>query len=165
MNLDAAWKGIDFSIFFQGVLKRDWMFDAGDPYFWGAGSGMWQAACFEEHMDYWTPENTDAYYPKPYLNETKNQQAQDAICRKLLTYAARTSSWVTPCRHTLPKKPASATAVSIFHATICLPLPDCQASMTRKYSEATTATEPVVKPYPLQRTISVGVNLNFKFVN
>ncbi|MDF1511892.1 hypothetical protein PZE06_27945, partial [Robertmurraya sp. DFI.2.37] len=42
LNLDAAWKGIDFSIFFQGVLKRDWMFDAGDPYFWGAGSGMWQ---------------------------------------------------------------------------------------------------------------------------
>ena len=148
LNLDAAWKGIDFSIFFQGVLKRDWMFDAGDPYFWGAGSGMWQAACFEEHMDYWTPENTDAYYPKPYFNETKNQQAQDAICRKLLTYAARTSSWVTPCRHTLPKKPASATAVSIFHATICLPLPDCQASMTRRHSEVTTATEPVVKLTP-----------------
>ena len=82
LNLDAAWKGIDFSIFFQGVLKRDWMFDAGDPYFWGAGSGMWQAACFEEHMDYWTPENTDAYYPKPYFNETKNQQAQDAYMQK-----------------------------------------------------------------------------------
>ena len=24
LNLDAEWKGFDFSIFFQGVLKRDW---------------------------------------------------------------------------------------------------------------------------------------------
>ena len=34
LNLDAAWKGFDLKIFFQGVLKRD--FDAGGPMFWGA---------------------------------------------------------------------------------------------------------------------------------
>lgn len=33
LNLDAAYKGFDFSIFFQGVLKRDWFFGAGDAYF------------------------------------------------------------------------------------------------------------------------------------
>lgn len=34
LNLDVAWKGIDFSVFFQGVLKRDYAFSEGDPYFW-----------------------------------------------------------------------------------------------------------------------------------
>ena len=34
LTLDGAWKGIDFSVFFQGVLKRDYMLSG--PYFWGA---------------------------------------------------------------------------------------------------------------------------------
>ncbi|MBR6433108.1 MAG: TonB-dependent receptor, partial [Bacteroides sp.] len=77
LNLDAEWKGFDFSIFFQGVLKRDWHFGSNDPYFWGAVSNMWQSAAFKEHMDYWTPENTGAYYPKPYFgNIDKNHMTQ-----------------------------------------------------------------------------------------
>ena len=145
---DAAWKGIDFSIFFQGVLKRDWMFDAGDPYFWGAGSGMWQAACFEEHMDYWTPENTDAYYPKPYFNETKTNRLKMPICRKLLTYAARTSSWVTPCRHITEKSRHQQLPYLSFMRQSVYHYRTVKRPMTRKYSEATTATEPVVKLTP-----------------
>ena len=47
INLDLAWKGIDFSVFFQGVLKRDYYFSpnggagagAKSAVFWGATSG------------------------------------------------------------------------------------------------------------------------------
>ena len=51
--------------------KRDVV--VGGPYFWGAnGQGMWQAAAFKDHMDYFRPEDTesvfgpnvDAYYPR-----------------------------------------------------------------------------------------------------
>ena len=46
VTLDAAWKGIDFRIFFQGVAKRDYLMNG--PYFWGAnGVGMWQATGFK----------------------------------------------------------------------------------------------------------------------
>lgn len=34
LTLTGAWKGFDFSVFLQGVMKRDYWLDG--PYFWGA---------------------------------------------------------------------------------------------------------------------------------
>ena len=58
-----AWKGISLSVMFQGVGKRDWA--PSGVYFWGSSSYA-QVTVFKEHLDYWTPENTDAYFPRPY---------------------------------------------------------------------------------------------------
>ncbi|WP_338394593.1 TonB-dependent receptor [Fulvitalea axinellae] len=74
-SFSANWKGLDFSMLWQGIGKRD--LAIGGPYFWGASGNLWQSAGFEEHKDYWSPENTGAYYPKPYFsNSNKNQQTQ-----------------------------------------------------------------------------------------
>lgn len=73
-ELELSWKGLDFSVFLQGVLKRDFWLDG--PYFWGASGGMWQSTCFTEHLDYWRPDNPDAYYPRPNFSSTMNQQKQ-----------------------------------------------------------------------------------------
>lgn len=57
----GSWKGFDADIFFQGVGKRN-IWATGNmvlPGFYGA------EANFAHTMDYWTPENTDAYYPRP----------------------------------------------------------------------------------------------------
>lgn len=89
LTLDGSWKGLDFSLFIQGVMKRDYMLDG--PYFWGANGGMWQSCVFKEHLDYWRPEgdplgaNTNAYYPKPYFssNKTKNAKRLLAKCSLL----------------------------------------------------------------------------------
>lgn len=60
-RVGANWKGFDLNIFFQGVGKRNlWApsmmtipgFNPGD-------------AMYEHQMDYWTPTNTDAFYPRP----------------------------------------------------------------------------------------------------
>lgn len=61
-RLDLTFKGFDAGIFFQGVGKRD---------LWGTGQLVipgWHfgEAYYEHHMDYWTPENTDAFYPRPW---------------------------------------------------------------------------------------------------
>lgn len=75
LNLDAAWKGFDLKIFFQGTMKRDYA--AGGSVFWGAtGQGKWQALGLKEHSDYWTPENTDAYYPRVSWSGGRNTQTQ-----------------------------------------------------------------------------------------
>lgn len=66
INGAINYKGIGLSMMFQGVGKRDWS-PGTQPYFWGWGSYA-QATFFEEHLDYWTEENTGAYYPKPYLH-------------------------------------------------------------------------------------------------
>ena len=63
-RLGADWMGVDVSVFFQGVGKRE---------IWGQGpiavAGFYtsdgaMAAAFADN--YWTPERTDAFYPAPY---------------------------------------------------------------------------------------------------
>lgn len=86
ITIDAQWKGFDFSMFWQGVLKRD--FDPGENsmVFWGTtGSGQWWSTSFKDHMDYFRAEDTasplganvNAYYPRPLFNN-KNHKTQTA---------------------------------------------------------------------------------------
>lgn len=64
-NIGLDYKGFDFSTYFQGVGKRD---------YWAYGnvaipSGMSNLdAIFTHQLDYWTEENTDAFYPRPSNN-------------------------------------------------------------------------------------------------
>ncbi|WP_345954320.1 TonB-dependent receptor [Mucilaginibacter sp. PAMB04168] len=61
LRLGADWKGFDVNVFFQGVAKRD-LWASGPTVFPGfrAAEG-WYA----NQMDYWTPENPGAFYPRP----------------------------------------------------------------------------------------------------
>lgn len=60
-RIGANWKGFDLDVFFQGVGSRS---------VWATGNmtlpGWYGAeANFAHTLDYWTPENTDAFYPRP----------------------------------------------------------------------------------------------------
>ncbi|MDR0845122.1 MAG: TonB-dependent receptor [Tannerella sp.] len=63
-RLGADYKSFDFSVFFQGVGKRDMWGSSGLTLagFNSADGSM--AKVFTE--DYWTPENTGAFYPRPW---------------------------------------------------------------------------------------------------
>jgi len=58
----ASWKNFDIDVFFQGVGKRDWWATGNEaiPYYRGAD------VMYEHQMDFWTPENLNAKYPRPY---------------------------------------------------------------------------------------------------
>ncbi len=60
-RIGADWKGVDIDMFFQGVGKRS---------IWATGNmvlpGYYGAEANYAHtLDYWTPENTGAFYPRP----------------------------------------------------------------------------------------------------
>lgn len=80
LNLNADYKNFDLSVFFQGVLKRDYW--QGSYYFWGVTSNKWWSTGFTNHLDYFRTadnplgENIDGYYPRPTFNTGKNQQTQ-----------------------------------------------------------------------------------------
>lgn len=62
VRLDLSWRNFDLGVFFQGVGKRD---------LWGTGQLVipgWHygEAYYTHHMDYWTEDNTDAFYPRPW---------------------------------------------------------------------------------------------------
>ncbi|MFR9514563.1 MAG: TonB-dependent receptor [Rikenellaceae bacterium] len=57
INLNLGYKGFSISALIQGVGKRDFPL-AGSTYLFGVKN------YFESHLDYWTPENPDAYLPR-----------------------------------------------------------------------------------------------------
>ncbi|HEX2977263.1 MAG TPA: SusC/RagA family TonB-linked outer membrane protein, partial [Bacteroidales bacterium] len=68
-RIAADWKGFDFSVFCQGVGKRD-LWATGNmilPGYYGA------EANFAHTLDYWTKDNTGAFYPRP-VNHAETQK-------------------------------------------------------------------------------------------
>jgi TonB-linked SusC/RagA family outer membrane protein len=67
---NVSWKGIDFSLMFQGIAKRISSITGGTAR--GPAQGNFHATVYKEHLDYWRDEtsplgaNRDAYYPRPY---------------------------------------------------------------------------------------------------
>ena len=80
LTLGAEYKNFDLEVFFQGVGKRDYVLN--DNQFWSLNLNQWQTPT-KAQLDYWTPENTGAYYPAPNWNkwvnrETSTRYLQDA---------------------------------------------------------------------------------------
>ncbi|MDR1416692.1 MAG: TonB-dependent receptor [Prevotellaceae bacterium] len=73
-SYNVEWKGVDFGIFLQGVLKRD-MFIRGElvePFHSGYGY-----AIYEHQLDYWTPTNTNARYPRLAISSQNFRTGSD----------------------------------------------------------------------------------------
>ena len=78
INLGMNYKNFGLAVFMQGVGKKEVFFPSNTNLFYGFRGSIWQNTYTKASMDYWTPENTNAYYPKPYLDgeHTKNTEAQ-----------------------------------------------------------------------------------------
>ncbi|BDD09449.1 SusC/RagA family TonB-linked outer membrane protein [Fulvitalea axinellae] len=68
INASVGWKNFDLSVFVQGVGKRD---------LWVSNDMMWAYRTqfdnvWAHQLDYWTPENTDAYYMRNYAFSSAN---------------------------------------------------------------------------------------------
>lgn len=78
VRLNAEYKGVDFSCFFQGVMHRDY-WPSNSHTFFGNHGGVF--AGWAGTMDYWRPEgsffgaNPDGYLPFPATN-SRNQETQ-----------------------------------------------------------------------------------------
>lgn len=167
LNMGLDWKGIDFSMFWQGVAKRDLWLDG--PLFWGVGSGEWQSTGLEPHLDYYRPENTtsvfgpntDAYFPRIYLGNTKNQYTQS----RYMQNGAYMRLKNIQVGYTLPKQVLDKIGmeylrfyVSAENVLTISSLPNGFDPETA-YSAYTGSNSG--KTYPLQATVSFGVNVTF----
>lgn len=78
--MDFSYKGFDFGFFLQGVGKRD---------LWAAGTmgipGFRAAEGWYQHqLDYWTPENPNAFYPRPTDHEQNRSSKNFLVQTKYL---------------------------------------------------------------------------------
>lgn len=157
LNLGGDYKGFDFSIFFQGVAKRDFWIDSFT--FWGSSGDEWSTVCYTEHWDFFRPEgdplgaNTNAYYPRPIYNNKQNQYCQT----KYLQNAAYIRLKNLQVGYTLPKQwtmKVNLEKVRFFFSGDNL--------WTGSKISSVFDPETLYKngqTYPLSRTFSCGINV------
>ena len=163
LNLDAAWKGFDINLFFQGVGNRKlWAagnqvlpgFTTGEPFYKGA-------------EDYWTPENPDAFYPRPMdyqQAQTGNYNVND---RYLLNMAYLRLKTLT-VGYSLPKTWLSKfkvqglriyfTGENLFTIDGVKPAIDPEIGI-RTVGKSSDARN-FGRSYPYQKTVSFGIQLS-----
>ena len=98
INAGLSWKGFDLSIFLRGVGKRD--FWRTDQIAWPTGT--W-GSLFKETLNFWTPEHTDAYFPRVYANNGVNTGSNRWKQTKYLANAAYVKLQNITLSYTLPK--------------------------------------------------------------
>ncbi len=162
-GLDMGWKGLDFSILLQGVGQRDFWDDS--AYTFGAtNKGIWQAAAFKEHLDYFRPEgdplgaNVNAYLPRPLLGagwkntKTQSHYLQDASYMRIKNMQLG---------YTLPKEWVKHLGLNRVRLYTSVDNLATFTNLTKIFDpEAITGGWSAGKVYPLQRTVSFGLNVN-----
>ena len=162
-NADVTWRDIDFSFFLQGIGRRDW-FD-NSPYSVGATShGQWQSVGFKEHWDFFRPEgdpngaNLNARFPRPLFSQGgKNMQTQS----RYVVNAAYLRIKNIQLGYTLPASLSKKIGISRMRIYTSADNLVTFTKLPKIFDpEATGGDWGPGKIYPLQRTISFGLNVN-----
>lgn len=99
INASVGWKGLDLSIFFQGVGKRDaWIGDHQQSNFllWphtDTDNPNAPSPVLAHHLDYWTPNNLNAYYPR-LSNQNGTNQGVDSYNRRTQTKYLKNGAYI-----------------------------------------------------------------------
>lgn len=159
IDLSAEWKGFDLRTFIQGVGKKDWYPGGSNHYFWGIYAQPWTNVQVQ-NMDHWTPENPNAYFPrvKAYIAESSGSELacpqtkylQDASYTRMknLTFGYTLPGFVTK-KCGIQRLRFYFSAENLFEIT----------HLTANKNIDPEALDGAV--YPLQRSYSFGLNLNF----
>ena len=149
VNLGFDYKNFDLNMFFQGIGQKDRiiMDNFVRPFY--------DSSIFEHHLDYWTPENTGAKYPR-ILNKddgTHNYQQSDYWMINAGYFRMKNLQ----IGYTIPReilRPAGFDRVCIyFSANNLFTVSDFVPGMDPESDKSVS--------YPFARTYSFGLNVQF----
>ncbi len=162
LDMTAAYKGFDLRLFFQGIMKRDYF--QGSFYFWGAGGDVWGSTCMEPHLDYFREntdhvlgQNLDSYFPRPLFNSGKNRTTQT----RYLQNAAYIRMKNVQLGYTLPASFTNKLLISKLRFFVSGENLWTGTKMIKTFDPETIDGGWNGSVYPLSKTISVGLSLNF----
>lgn len=162
LRINGGWKGFDMSVFIQGVGSRE---------FWPNGPVFvpgWRAseAWYAHQLDYWTPQNTDAFYPRP-TSQSQSSNARNYLpqTRYLLDMAYVRLKSVT-IGYSLPAElinKINVRKLRIFvSAQNLLELENLYLPIDPETNyDHIKASSNFGRIYPYQRTLSLGINMTF----
>lgn len=156
LNINLAYKNIDFSIFIQGIGKRN--FKPSNELIQPALYSYYLPMDF--HMDYWTPDNRDADYPRPYLSGTHNFVSSDKWFLNG-SYARLKNIQIgyTLSKRTMPALPFSRIRFYLSGEDL---LTFSKLGIYKGVIDPELKPEDgKISPYPFATTISFGLNVDF----
>lgn len=165
-NINVSWKGLDLGIMLQGVLKRDFSPGPGNSTFYGAtGGSIWWSQALKQHVDYFRDDaehplglNLDSYYPRPlFQNGDKNQQHQT----RYIQSAAYLRMKNIQLGYTLPVKWTRKIGISTARVFVSGENLLTFTSLSDIYDPETMWSGYYGTAYPLSKTYSFGLNVNF----
>lgn len=153
LNLNASYKGFDFAAFIQGVLKADY----------APGGAVFFAFPYDEYgipykyaMNYWTPENTNAYYARPRFNGSGNTQVQT----KYLQNAAFARVKQLTLGYTLPKKLTDQWKIQRVRAYITGANLLTITSLFKGIDPEIVNYQGSFQTYPINKSVSFGLQVS-----
>lgn len=153
-NYAVEWKGFDFSMFWQGVGQRKvWLRGESVEAFHNNNEGP----VFNFHIDRWTPNNPNASYPRLTVGaESANNAAKSDFWIENAAYLRLKNIQLG---YTLPERLTQKLSISRLrvYASIQNALTFCD--MKGGWDPETT--DGGGRIYPVNRTYSIGLNLNF----
>ena len=141
------YKGFDFEMFWQGVGKRDYWLSGSQ--FWGFTS-QWDVP-YTPALDYWTEDNTDAYYPRIGWTNSGNRQTSSRYLQSAAYGRLKnlTLGYTVPKNLTI-KWGISRLRVYVTGENLLTITPLCDAFDPETLGNLT---------YPINRKISIGLNV------
>lgn len=168
-NLGLNYKSLDLNVFVQGIGKRD-VLVSNHQRFRGPAQGPFHAMVFEEHVDYFRPEdttsplgpNTDAYFPAPYAaNPGRNNRNYAYNVDRYIQNGAYTRLKSVQLGYTVPKEITEEINISNLRIYISGENLFTKSDMLFYDPETIPSGFGSAQSYPLSMIISTGLNLSF----
>jgi TonB-linked SusC/RagA family outer membrane protein len=147
----VGWKGFDLDLFFQGVGKRDLWMDS--RYFLTQYSNEWVGIA-KAAMDYWSPENPDAYFPRPIISGASDVTS---VQSRFLQNAAYIRLKQLTLGYTIPQGLTNKMGIERFRVFFS----GSNLWTATKMIEISDPELSGPSAYPLYKSMSLGANINF----
>lgn len=165
----ANWNGVSLDVFLQGIGKMDFWPGVESGNFWGFYNRWNQPVYDHINNDYWTPEHTDAYFPRLRAYDALNNTRQLGVAQtRYLQNAAYlrvknvTLGYMLPLRWTRKAGISSSkiffSGQNLFEFTSLSKVFDPEAISDRVDTNTANGNGFL---YPVQRTYTFGLEVNF----
>lgn len=143
----ANWKGFDFSFFLQGVFDRAFLInnDTLDPLVQTANM-PWTI-----HMDRWTPDNPNAFWPRMYQTGTQNYQTSDKWTQNGSYIRLKNLQ----LGYTIPVKKKYVKSMRVYFSGQDL----WESTKVLSVFDPEVGNDTKAGTYPFYRTVSFGLNV------
>lgn len=157
-SVNVNWKGFGLMVLVQGVAQRDFMFPPSTNLFWGFRGNQWQNSVHVPHLNFWTEDNPNAYFPKPYMTgeHIKNTREQTRYLQDASYVRLKNVQLSYSLPLVVTNKIGIRTAQVFFSGENLLTFTNLFENFD---PEGLGGGWGPGKTYPLQRVLSVGVNL------